>query len=61
MKAKRKYVGLVEKGNNKLKEVETKTWINNVIINNAGHYELCCLPYSGLVGNVAVHGLQAMI
>lgn len=29
MKAKRKYV--VEKGNNKLKVVETKTWINNVI------------------------------
>lgn len=31
MKAKRKYV--VEKGNNKLKVVETKTWISNVIIN----------------------------
>lgn len=31
MKAKRKYVGLVEKGNNKLKVVETKTWINIVI------------------------------
>lgn len=59
MKAKRKYV--VEKGNNKLKIVETKNWINNVIINNAGHYELCCLPYSGLVENVAVHCLQAKI
>lgn len=28
MKAKRKYV--VEKGNNKLKIVETKNWISNV-------------------------------